>query len=86
MEQSYHVVVGNDKRIKIWDREHKLLCDLNIKVSFLLFSTVYHIDGRSSQHLEPSSLKKFTTALKCSKQLPKNMKMIYPSVSLKIWK
>lgn len=32
MEQIYHVVVGNDRRIKIWNDRHQLLCDLNINV------------------------------------------------------
>lgn len=31
MEQSYHVAVGNEKRIKIWNRQYELLCDFNIK-------------------------------------------------------
>lgn len=45
LEQSFNVIVGNDRRIKIWNQSNELVCDYNINVTVFLFSIACLISG-----------------------------------------
>jgi len=78
------VVVGNDRRIKIWNQDNELLCDYNINVIKLLFSTLCLTNGTCCQQVYPSQHKKYTMVLKLYRVLLKNIKMIFPLGKLRI--
>jgi len=81
-----NLVVGNDRRIKIWNQNSQLICDYNINVIIFLVSTACLTNGIWNLYLWLLQLKKFTMVSRFSRLYSKNIKMTSPSVNPKISK